>query len=120
MFVKYAWPLIKDSLQHCNCIISGESIEIEPLVPPLDLFGSYAKAKHRVFMSATVTNDAFLVKGLGLEPAAILNPLVDKNEKWSGEKMILLPSLIDTKLDRDFILSILASHKNCGGSELSP
>ena len=62
--IKYAWPLIKDSLQHCNCIISGESIEIEPLVPPLDLFGSYGQGKtSRLQRSATVTNDAFLVKG---------------------------------------------------------
>jgi hypothetical protein len=64
--LKFTWPLIKDILQHCNCIISGNSIEIEPIVSPLDLFGSYANAKHRVFMSATVTNDAFLVKGLNL------------------------------------------------------
>ena len=102
--IKYAWPLVKDALQHCTCIISGASIEIEPHLPPLDLFGSYSNAKNRVFMSATVTNDAFLVKGLNIKPASIQNPLVDKNERWSGEKMILIPSLIDTALDRTTII----------------
>ena len=102
--IKYAWPLIKDALQHCTCIISGASIEIEPHLPPLELFGSYASAKHRVFMSATVTNDAFLVKGLGLKPDSIQNPLIDKNERWSGEKMILIPPLIDHTLDRTLIV----------------
>jgi replicative superfamily II helicase len=106
--IKYAWPLIRDSLQHCTCIVSGTSIEIEPHLPPLELFGSYSNAAHRVFMSATVTNDAFLVKGLGLEPASIEKPLVDKNERWSGEKMILIPSLIDSSLDRGVIVEAFA------------
>jgi len=106
--VKFAWPLIKDILAHCNCIISGSSIEIEPHLPPLEHFGSYIKAKHRVFMSATVTNDAFLIKGLGLSENAICKPLVDKNERWSGEKMVLIPSLINTNLDRTTIIQKLA------------
>jgi Rad3-related DNA helicase len=100
--------LAKDILVHCNCIISGANIEIEPHLPPLEHFGSYTNAKHRVFMSATVTNDAFLVKGLGLSEDAICKPLVDKNERWSGEKMVLLPSLINTNLDRAAIIKKLA------------
>ncbi len=106
--VKYAWPLLKDTLQHSTCIISGASIEITPHLPPLERFGSYAQAQHRVFMSATVTNDAFLVKGLGLASETIKQPLVDKNEKWSGEKMILIPSLINAALDRATIIKAFA------------
>ena len=106
--IKFAWPLIKDILAHCACIVSGAGIEIEPHLPPLEHFGFYINAKHRVFMSATVTNDAFLVKGLGLSEDAICKPLVDKNEKWSGEKMVLIPSLINAGLDRASIIQRLA------------
>ena len=101
----FAWPLIKDSLGYCQCIVSGQSLEIAPYLPPLDSFGSYFNARHRVFMSATVTNDSFLVRGLRLAPKTIQNPLVFKDEKWSGEKMILLPSLIDRTLDREAIVN---------------
>lgn len=59
--IKFAWPLIKDLLQDCQCVISGKSLEIAPYPPPLHLFGSYYKARHRVFMSATVVNDSFLI-----------------------------------------------------------
>ncbi len=106
--IKFAWPTLKDILEDCLCIISGAGLEISPYLPPLHLFGSYDKAQHRVFMSATVTNDSFLVKGLGLSEAVITSPLVDKNEKWSGEKMILIPSLIDTSLDREKIVRVFA------------
>jgi replicative superfamily II helicase len=73
--VKFAWPLLRDMLAHCHCIVSGTAVEIEPYLPPLDAFGSYSRAAHRVFMSATVTDDSFLVKGLRLSPETIKKPL---------------------------------------------
>ena len=99
-WVKFAWPLVKDKLGECQCFVSGTSLEISPYIAPLQLFGSYDRAKCRIFMSATVTNDSFLVKGLGLSPETIRTPLVFAGEKWSGEKMILIPSLIHSDLDR--------------------
>lgn len=103
--IRFTWPLLKDMLSHCQCIVSGASIEIEPYLAPLSAFGSYADAKHRVFMSATVTDDAFLVKGLQLKPETITNPLTYAKETWSGEKMVLLPSLIDEEFDRERIVA---------------
>jgi replicative superfamily II helicase len=102
--IKFAWPLLKDMLGHCSGMISGVAIEIEPYIAPLSAFGSYWKAAHRIFMSATVTDDAFLVKGLQLRPETILKPLSNPKETWSGEKMVLLPSLINEELDRETIV----------------
>jgi replicative superfamily II helicase len=102
--IKFAWPLLKDMLINCQCVISGAAIEIEPYIAPLSAFGSYWKAKHRVFMSATVTDDSFLVKGLQLAPDTIAEPLSYAKETWSGEKMVLLPSLIHEELDRERIV----------------
>lgn len=109
--IKFAWPLLRNILRHCQCIFSGQSLEIEPFVPPLDAFGSYTNAECRIFMSATVTDDAFLIKGLHLSPETILNSITFENEKWSGEKMVLIPSLIDKSLTREFIVEKLAKPK---------
>ena len=62
--IKFSWPLLKNILGNCQCVVSSSAIEIEPYIPPLDAFGTYWNASHRIFMSATVTDDAFLVKGL--------------------------------------------------------
>ena len=102
--IKFAWPLLKNVLGHCQCVLSGAAIEIEPYIPPLAAFGSYADASHRIFMSATVTDDAFLIKGLQLKPETILNPLTYAKESWSGEKMVLMPSLIHEELSRELIV----------------
>ncbi len=103
--IKFAWPLLKDMLGLCQAVVSGGAIEIEPYVPPLSAFGTYWDAPHRVFMSATVTDDAFLVKGLQLDPATIMNPSTYTKERWSGEKMVLIPSLIHDELDRGRIVA---------------
>ena len=106
--IKFAWPLIKDGLAECLCVVSGEGLEIAPHLVPLDLFGSYRGASHRVFMSATVADDSFFVKGLELTQEVIGNPLVYAEESWSGEKMVLLPSLISGKLTRETVVQHLA------------
>ena len=103
--IKFAWPLLKDSLRHTLCLVSGTQVMIAPYLPPLEQFGSYANASHRFFMSATVTDDSFLVKGLGLTLTTVQNPLVDPQETWSGEKMVLIPSLIDDQLSREAIVA---------------
>lgn len=109
--IKFTWPLVKDIISDCRCIVSGTTAEITPYLPPLELFGSFYKSKHRIFMSATVTDDSFLVKGLRLNQETILKPLVYKKEKWSGEKMILIPSLIEESLSRSPIVAHFASPK---------
>ena len=102
--IKFAWPLLKDMLGLCQGVISGAAIEIEPYIPPLNAFGSYWSAGQRIFMSATVTDDAFLIKGLRLAADTIIKPLTYPKERWSGEKMVLLPSLIHESLDRGLIV----------------
>jgi hypothetical protein len=78
------------------------------LVPPLQQFGSFYNANHRIFMSATVTDDSFLVKGLRLSPDTINKPVTYPKEKWFGEKMILIPTLIDGETGRDEVVKRLA------------
>jgi replicative superfamily II helicase len=102
--VKFAWPILRDNLKHCFCVFSGQSVEISPCIMPLYLFGSFSKANQRIFMSATFFDDSFLVKGFDISEATIRSPLVFPAEKWSGEKMVLIPSLIDEKLDRSEIV----------------
>ena len=99
--IKYVWPILKDMLDKCFCVVSGSGLEITPHVPPLDQFGSFFGAKHRIFMSATVTDDSFLVKGLRLSATTITEPITYPKEKWFGEKMILIPTLIAPDTGRD-------------------
>jgi len=96
--IKFAWPLIRDRLRDCLCIVSGKELLVTPYRPPLELFGSFANSTHRVFMSATISDDSFLVRGLGLDSNVVTCPLTFTGTAWSGEKMVLIPSNIDDSL----------------------
>lgn len=106
--IKYKWPLLKDTLKNCHCVFSGRKIEISPYVNPINQFGTFADATQRILMSATTFDDSFFNKGLGLSVESIKNPLKDAKEKWSGEKIIIIPSLINETLDRIKIINELA------------
>ncbi|EBS2778777.1 DEAD/DEAH box helicase family protein, partial [Salmonella enterica subsp. enterica serovar Cannstatt] len=103
--ISYIWPLIKNDLHHCQAFISGEYLEISPIVSLIDSFGTFSKAKHRFLMSATTQDDSFFIKGLGFDVDAVKKPLINGDLVWSGEKMILIPSLIDESLDREKIIN---------------
>jgi replicative superfamily II helicase len=120
--INFAWPLIKDNLNNYRAIVSGNHIELTPYYIPMHHFGSFNNAKQRILMSATTQDDSFFIKGLGFDINSIKKPLVDPKQKWSGEKMLLLPSLIDESLHRDAIIEKLAvpSKKNIGFVSLVP
>lgn len=104
----FIWDLIKDNIENCQCIISGTTIEISPYNNPINIFGSFSRAKHRIFMSATTSNDAFFIKGLGVDLKVVKTPLKYVNEKWSGEKMILTPYFIHQEFTNPTVVSLFA------------
>lgn len=110
--VKFAWPLLKDSIENYGCYVTSSKIEISSDNPNVKMFATFANAEHRILMSATTQDDSFFIKGLDFDINAVKNPLINHEQKWSGEKMIILPSLIDDECDRDLIVTTFAKMKN--------
>lgn len=106
--LRFVWDLLKNKIDQCMCLISGKRLEIAPRLLPIDLISSFAQAKRRIFLSATLTEDAFLVRDLGIEPESVSIPLSYKKTQYSGERLILIPTLVDTSLERERIISWLS------------
>lgn len=109
--LKFVWPLIRNSLEECQMFITNKGIEISPYKISIERFGSFDRASQRIMMSATTQDDSFFIKGFNFDVSAIEHPLTDDSQKWSGEKMILIPSIIDDNLIRDEIISSLINKK---------
>jgi len=102
--IGFAWQLLKNSIEKCKAFVSSRKIEISPYYIPIQLFGTFNFAQSRILMSATTQNDSFFINGLGFGIDAIKNPLKDAKSKWAGEKMILIPSLINEECDSGSII----------------
>jgi hypothetical protein len=120
--ILFSWPLIKDSLNNLQLHFSGHGFELSPYHIPIERFGAFHHANQRILMSATTQDDSFFIKGLAFLKKAVLNPLEDTNRLWSGEKMLLIPSLINDDLDRNLIVTQLAkrSKRTYGTVALTP
>ncbi len=101
--VFFAWPLLGNRLDVCSAFVTSAGIEIVPDCSMIQRFKSFTNARQRVLMSATTQDDSFFIKGLGISKETVLHPLVSSLQKWSGEKMILFPSLIDESLNSQAI-----------------
>lgn len=99
----FTWPLLQNKLEICSAFVTSAGIEILPDCSMIQRFKSFTGAKQRVLMSATTQDDSFFIKGLGISKNAVLHPLIGKRNTWSGEKMILFPSLIDDSLNAQVI-----------------
>jgi hypothetical protein len=106
--IKFSWPLLRNIIKNCQAFISGAKLEISPYMLPIDEFGVFNNADNRIVMSATTQEDSLFIKCLGFCVESLLNSLSNPEMKWSGEKMILMPSLIAEELNRETVVNALA------------
>jgi len=104
--LQFVIPHIRDILRRCRCVVSGAAVEIIPDILPVHKSPAYDKAKHRLFMSATLADDSVLVRELGCDISAGKRPITPANDRGMGERMVLAPSLVDGKLDRKWVMSL--------------
>ncbi|HUV41124.1 MAG TPA: DEAD/DEAH box helicase [Sedimentisphaerales bacterium] len=104
--LQFIVPHVRDLLRWCRCVVSGAGIEIIPDILPIHKSKAFHQAPHRLFMSATLADDSILVRELGCDISAAEKPVIPNNDRGLGERMVLAPSLIDSSLNREWVMSI--------------
>lgn len=113
--LKFSYPLLRDVLPLCRCFVSSQKLEIEPIFPPSDLIKSFAKAKRRIYMTATLSDDSVLTTHFTADVKDIESSIVPTSSQSMGERMILVPQ--DTNANLEFndiqrLLRFLAKDHN--------
>ena len=102
----FVWGYLQDHLRWCRCIVSCTGIEIFLDIPAVHLARPYQEAEHRIFMSATLSDDSSLVREIGCSAEAACTPILPPSDGGIGERMVLAPSLIDPRLDRKWVMKL--------------
>ncbi len=108
--IGFAWDLIKNKLEFCTGIISGKKLEIYPRIIPIEGIPAFVNAERRIFLSATLTEDAFLVRDLDITAESVSEPLILEDEKYSGERMILIPTLLNPYITREDVIKWISRY----------
>lgn len=94
----FSYPLLKEILPHCRCVIGGQHLEIQPHFPATDIIPAFRRAKRRIFMTATLADDSVIVTHFGAIPADLGDPIVPSSSQSMGERMILMPQELNSEL----------------------
>lgn len=94
----FVWPLIKETLKLSRCVISSNKIEISPHCIPINVIPSIANAKRRIFMTATLVDDSVLASHFGVTEESINKAILPKTAGDIGDRMILLPQVINPQI----------------------
>lgn len=102
-WMKFVWPLIKESLPLSRCVVSSDKIEISPHCIPIDMIPSITNAFRKIFMTATLVDDSILSSHFGITEESINKAVIPDMAGDIGDRMILLPQVISTKITDDEI-----------------
>ncbi|MFT9267306.1 helicase C-terminal domain-containing protein [Oenococcus sp.] len=83
----FQYPFILEMQDLLNVYVSGQQIDIRPQHMPVAMIPSFSIAKHRLFLSATLSNAGAFISELGVQKKAVdqplrINALTDTGEKW--------------------------------------
>ena len=115
--LKFVWPFLKvgEVLSNSTAAIAGDRIEIAPSLLPIELVPTFDGAPHRVYMSATLVDDAALVRNFAADPDSVQTPITPKVGGDVGERLIISPSLVDPNIEEltttDLVSQIRSDHK---------
>lgn len=106
--LRFTYPLLKEILRQCRCVIGGQHLEIEPYFPATDLIQAFRRAKRRIYMTATLADDSVIVTHFGANPTTLGKPIVPSSSQSMGERMILMPQELNSDLTTADVRGLLA------------
>ena len=83
--LQFTYPLLKEILRQCRCVVGGQYLEIEPYCPATDLIQPFRRAQRRIYMTATLADDSVIVTHFGANPNNLAKPIVPSSSQSMGE-----------------------------------
>ena len=102
----FSWRYLSPMLEQCRIVISGTSAQISIDPSPVQLVQHYREAQHRLFMSASIHDAAVLIRELDCDPHAAGSPIEISEDSSVGERMVIVPSLINTDFAHDELVQV--------------
>ena len=105
--LQFTYPLLKELLRQCRCVVGGQHLEIEPYFPATDLIQPFRRAKRRIYMTATLADDSVIVTHFGANPDNFAKPIIPLSSQSMGERMILMPQELNADLTTTDVRGLL-------------
>jgi hypothetical protein len=98
----FSWEHLKDKIDLCCIIITGNAITITPPFVPVKSLSYFSNKIRRVYLSATLPSSDIFARTFGSTPDKVIAPITSAGE---CERLILIPSKLDIDLGEDIELA---------------
>lgn len=110
----YTWSLLREHLNACHIYLSAKEILVRPLIPPTFTHSAFARAKQRLFMSATLGAGGDLERLTGRSKIHRLAAPEGFQTAGVGRRFFIFPTLSCSDEDSDVLR--LAMQEQAGRS----
>jgi len=105
----FRWGNISRYFELARVCLTGQQAEISLPLAAVEENTAYSKARHRLFMSASIKDGSSLIADLGCTSAALQRIIEPAEDEGAGERMILPTSLIAPSAKKEDVAQICAS-----------
>lgn len=90
---KYAWGMVRDSVDACNAFVSADEVILRPLLPPTSTHSPYTDAKQRLYLSATLGAGGELERAFGRRQITRMAVPEGWDAQGTGRRFFVFPQL---------------------------
>lgn len=99
----FSWPLLADHLHLASATISHRSLQIRTPCPPINKIPAFDLAKRRIYLTATLADDGFLVTELGADDESVRKPITPERASDLGDRLVLAPAALNPEITADAV-----------------
>lgn len=99
----FPWPLIADHLHLAVVTVTERVVEIKTPCPPIDMIPAFDRARRRVYLTATLSDDGVLVTDLAADAGSVARPVTPERAADLGDRMILAPLALNPGMVEDSV-----------------
>ncbi len=105
----FSWEYLRDRIDLCCIIISGNAITITPPFIPVKSLHYFSNKTRRVYLSATLPSSDIFARTFGCVPDKIIAPVTSAGE---CERLIIIPSKLDIETeDTEIVKPLIEKYK---------
>lgn len=105
----FRWGNISRYLELARVCLTGQQAEISLPLAAVEENAAFSKARHRLFMSASIKDGSSLVADLGCASVALQRIIEPIEDEGAGERMILPTSLIAADARKEEVAQVCAA-----------
>ena len=90
---KYAWRMVRDSVDACSVFVSADEVIVRPLLPPTSTHSPYTDPRQRLYLSATLGAGGELERAFGRDRITRMAVPAGWDARGTGRRFFVFPQL---------------------------